>query len=203
MEPVTGSIGERVAAVRKRRGLSQRALSARLEELGHKIAPSGIAKIESDDPAARRGVDVDDLVALAVALNVSPARLLLPDSAGDEEVALTPARSAPAWAAWAWAEGRAPLPTRSLEEELNTDEEVRAYELERPAELIRREEHPAARAARDLFWRVQRVVHHATKPKPKKKSDVGFATTIQSARRALDRVVAELDDMEEERRGNR
>lgn len=49
-----------------------RALSQRLSELGHPLLPSGITKIEQ----GKRGVDVDDLVALARALEVRPEQLL-------------------------------------------------------------------------------------------------------------------------------
>lgn len=75
-----GPVGLRVAENLKRlRGrVPVRELSARLEALGRPILPSGITKIEQGS----RRVDVDDLVALAQALEVSPMRLLLP-AAGD------------------------------------------------------------------------------------------------------------------------
>ena len=51
------------------------------------------------------------LVALAIELGVNPSALLLPRSCtADEPVDLTPAVLVPAWAAWAWADGRLPLP---------------------------------------------------------------------------------------------
>ena len=53
--------------------MTVRDLSAKLEELGRPILPSGITKIEQ---GARR-VDADDLIAIATALEVSPTRLLL------------------------------------------------------------------------------------------------------------------------------
>jgi len=85
---VQGQVGRttagQVRAVRNRRQLSQRALSARLTELGRPLVPSAVAKIETGE----RRVDVDDLIALALALEVSPARLLLPDHAGDEPVGI-------------------------------------------------------------------------------------------------------------------
>jgi transcriptional regulator with XRE-family HTH domain len=71
-----GPIGEKVranvAAVRKRRGLVLRDLSEKMTEIGHPMAHNTINEIER---GARR-VDVDDLVALAVALDVSPTELL-------------------------------------------------------------------------------------------------------------------------------
>ncbi|MGW3486515.1 helix-turn-helix domain-containing protein [Streptomyces sp. NPDC001054] len=72
--PKVGKIGQRVAAevARLRGRVTVRELSARLEELGRPILPSGISKIEH----GLRRVDVDDLVALAMALEVTPNRLL-------------------------------------------------------------------------------------------------------------------------------
>ena len=74
-----GPTGERVAANLKRlRGrIPVRELAARLRDVGRPIAPSGITKIEQ----GTRRVDVDDLVGLAAALEVSPNQLLVdPDS---------------------------------------------------------------------------------------------------------------------------
>jgi transcriptional regulator with XRE-family HTH domain len=53
------------------------------EEIGRPIPELGLRRIESGD----RRVDVDDLMALAAALDVSPATLLMPDDCrrmGDE-----------------------------------------------------------------------------------------------------------------------
>jgi len=51
-------------------------LSAKMSELGRSIPPLGIHRIESGE----RRVDVDDLMAFAVALKVSPVSLLMPAS---------------------------------------------------------------------------------------------------------------------------
>lgn len=108
-----GPTGERLRAqlvrLRDDRRLSLAQLSQRLTELGHPIAPNGLSRIEQGE----RRVDVDDLVALAVALDVSPAALLLPADSDDQEnttVALTSAMSAPWVLAWRWAHGQVPLP---------------------------------------------------------------------------------------------
>ncbi len=59
----------------------------------------------------QRRVDVDDLVALAVALDVSPNRLLLPVTANrNTEFALTPNADTTKAAAWSWATGDRELP---------------------------------------------------------------------------------------------
>jgi hypothetical protein len=79
---------------------------------------SALSKVEN----ATRRVTVDELVDLAVALNVSPNRLLLPGDIEPAEVAahletdqeplaLTPSLTVEPTAAWAWAAGDEPLPT--------------------------------------------------------------------------------------------
>jgi transcriptional regulator with XRE-family HTH domain len=107
-----GPVGERVADnLRELRGharLSVRALSKRLEILGQPIAPSAITKIEK----GKRRVDVDELVALALALNVTPNRLLLAGRADEEPIELSPSVAEPAVGAWRWAGGE--LPFRDL-----------------------------------------------------------------------------------------
>jgi transcriptional regulator with XRE-family HTH domain len=67
-----GQVAAAVAAHRQRRGLDQAALAAAVTAAGRPMSASVLGKIES---AARR-VDVDDLVALAAALDVEPAQLL-------------------------------------------------------------------------------------------------------------------------------
>lgn len=73
-----GSTGEvvraNVARIRKRQGLTLRDVSDRLAENGWPMAHNTVSEVER---GARR-VDVDDLVALAAALEVSPSTLLLP-----------------------------------------------------------------------------------------------------------------------------
>jgi transcriptional regulator with XRE-family HTH domain len=84
-EPKVGPVGQQVAenikGSRTRAGMSVRGLSAKLEELGRPILPSGITKIEQGG----RRVDADDLVAIATALDVSPTRLLLHGGLGAEK----------------------------------------------------------------------------------------------------------------------
>ncbi len=54
--------------------MSYAELSRRPEELGRPIPPLGLTRIRD----GKRRIDVDDLIALALALDVSPAVLLLP-----------------------------------------------------------------------------------------------------------------------------
>jgi transcriptional regulator with XRE-family HTH domain len=105
-----GPTGQRVQAnlseLRDLRRISLRALADRLERLGHPVLASGLSKIELGD----RRADVDDLMALAIALDVAPNRLLLTGKASDEKISLTPEAEANQRTAWRWATGDAALP---------------------------------------------------------------------------------------------
>jgi transcriptional regulator with XRE-family HTH domain len=106
-----GASGRRVAAniekLREDRHLNQEQLAERVQNLGRPMTRQAISKVEGLD----RRVDVDDLVALATALDVSPNRLLLPDSAGQDEVELLPNVIVRSLDAWHWAAGEEPLPS--------------------------------------------------------------------------------------------
>lgn len=104
--PTAQRVRTNLAELRERRGVSLRTLSKRLERLGHPLLASGLSKIET---GARRA-DVDDLTALAIALDVSPNRLLLPGTAGKKKVELTSEAEATEVTAWRWATGEAALP---------------------------------------------------------------------------------------------
>jgi transcriptional regulator with XRE-family HTH domain len=108
-----GAVGRRVAenleSLRGDRRLSQTDLSALLTRLGRQMSAYSISKIETTD----RRIDVDDLVALAVALDSTPNRLLLPGNASEtDEVELTPEVRVAAIDAWKWSAGEGPLPIR-------------------------------------------------------------------------------------------
>jgi 8-oxo-dGTP pyrophosphatase MutT (NUDIX family) len=94
--------------LREDRRLSYRELSDELTRLGRPIPTLGLSRIERGE----RRVDADDLVALALALGVNPSALLLPrDVRPDALVTLTDSQRASASDAWAWADGRRPLPS--------------------------------------------------------------------------------------------
>ncbi|MHA6761806.1 helix-turn-helix domain-containing protein [Streptacidiphilus sp. PAMC 29251] len=103
---VSGPTSRRVAAnierLRKARQLHQKDLSALLAGVGRPMLPTVISKMERGE----RRIDVDDLVALALALNVSPSTLLLPPTSGSDPVALTERCSVSSRTAWNWAEGQ-------------------------------------------------------------------------------------------------
>lgn len=102
--PVSRYVADNLVRLRMDRSLSTTRLSAALKEIGHSIPATGITRIEK----GQRRVDVDDLVALAVVLKVSPTALLLPPSLLGE-VELAPRRSVNAIEAWTWAMSRYPL----------------------------------------------------------------------------------------------
>jgi transcriptional regulator with XRE-family HTH domain len=107
-----GPSSERVAAnirrIRRACEVTTAALSQRLAAIGHPIADTGITKTEKGD----RRIDVDDLVALALALGVTPNTLLLPqmDYLGTSDThLLTPNVGGTAERLWQWAQGERPV----------------------------------------------------------------------------------------------
>jgi transcriptional regulator with XRE-family HTH domain len=102
-EPEFGATAAAVAAnitrLRESGGLQYTGLSARLAELGWSLSPVALRRIEQGD----RRVTVDDLVALAVALEVSPETLLMPYAENaDDEVQITGWEPMDAASAWRW-----------------------------------------------------------------------------------------------------
>jgi hypothetical protein len=83
-------------------------LSRELTKAGRDIPPLGLGRIES----CTRRVDVDDLTALAVVFEVSPASLLMPTTyEGESEdcVQLTGTEMIPGQRIWSWLTGSYPL----------------------------------------------------------------------------------------------
>lgn len=102
--PTGRTVAANIARIRNAVGLSTAKLSARLAELGRPIAASAITKIEGGS----RRVDVDDLMAIAVAFDVPLAALCLPPSL-DGSFLLLDGFGDTATTIWDWAEGVAPL----------------------------------------------------------------------------------------------
>jgi transcriptional regulator with XRE-family HTH domain len=123
-----GPTGERVIAnvklLRQAKGMTYKQLSERLEILGRPIPVLGLSRLERGE----RRVDVDDLVAIALALEVTPNRLMMPDidlrSAAIDH-ALTSSIAGKPQDLWIWAQGEQPLGT--------------------PLEPLKVEEHPGDR----------------------------------------------------------
>lgn len=107
--PIGDSVALSLAALRASAGLRLEGLADLLAELGRRIAPDSLRNSEQTNGPRRRRIDVDDLVALALALNVSPARLLLPRGDNGQPVQLTPTVAVSWRDAWRWAAGDAPL----------------------------------------------------------------------------------------------
>jgi 8-oxo-dGTP pyrophosphatase MutT (NUDIX family)/transcriptional regulator with XRE-family HTH domain len=90
----------------KQRKLTYREVSDRLKQIGRPIPTLGLSRISK----GTRRVDVDDLIALAIVLEVSPAALVLPrDTGAYDEIELTSDVRATARAAWEWSAGTFPL----------------------------------------------------------------------------------------------
>jgi transcriptional regulator with XRE-family HTH domain len=105
LRPLTRLVGENLARWRKERRLSLAQLSARVGDLGVPINLNSLNKIEH----ANRGIDLDELVALARALNVSPLVLVFP--LGRERVVeVLPGTDVDTWAAVQWFTGEGPFP---------------------------------------------------------------------------------------------
>jgi transcriptional regulator with XRE-family HTH domain len=106
--PVGGYVIQNLTEIRAARRLTYKQLADQLEQLGRPIPTLGLSRIEKGN----RRVDVDDLVALAIALGVNPNALLLPrDHKPEQAVDLAARRaSVPAAVAWRWADGHMPLP---------------------------------------------------------------------------------------------
>lgn len=108
--PVSRRVADNIRELRRKRGLTLQELSEQLTAAGRPIVPSGVGKIEQVKSEGARRVDVDDLVALALALDVSPVRLLLPATADeDEAVELTEQVKVSKRGAWQWARGEKSL----------------------------------------------------------------------------------------------
>jgi transcriptional regulator with XRE-family HTH domain len=107
--PSSVRVRQNLLRLRRQRGVSAAELSRRVAELGQPILDTAIIKIEKGD----RRVDVDDLVALAAALDVSPNALLLPEmpipAPNGGTVSLTPEQDGHPRDLWAWATGELPL----------------------------------------------------------------------------------------------
>lgn len=99
-------VAANVREIRKARRLDLSDVSDRLDRVGQPISVSGLSKLETGS----RRVAVDDLVALALVLDVTPSRLLLTATASaDAKVQLAPNMALPEIAAWQWASGEASI----------------------------------------------------------------------------------------------
>lgn len=167
--PTADQVAKNIKRIRNARQLDQKAVSARLAEVGRPMLPTVVSKIERGE----RRIDVDDLIAFALALNVAPVALLLPPKWNDDRVPLTPDVSLTARTAWLWAEGRSPAndwATGAVQATADYDEAEDAHEREffkqreeyesltHPPERRRAAQHPANAAADTTSAMVGRLV---------------------------------------------
>lgn len=83
---VSAAVGQRVADVRRERGMSVRELSDQLTALGHPVNRSSLSQLE----LGNRGVSLPDLLAIATALDVSPVLLLVDPESRQPSVPFVP-----------------------------------------------------------------------------------------------------------------
>jgi transcriptional regulator with XRE-family HTH domain len=107
------AVRKNIRRIRDDKGISAPELSSRLKALDRPIPPLGINRIEGGD----RRVDVDDLMAFAAALEVSPITLLMPlvVQANDRVPITGFGDELFADAVWNWLTADGPLP-RTYEE---------------------------------------------------------------------------------------
>lgn len=102
--PTGSRLAENLKAIRERMPLTTEQLAERVTDLGRPMRANTITKIEK----GQRRVDIDDAVALAVALRVNLSTLTLPYTTKGM-VQLTEGTTVPAADAWDWSDGRRPL----------------------------------------------------------------------------------------------
>lgn len=121
----TDLVRKHMREIRKRRGWSAHDLADKCLELDPDTAlnRSVIANLES----GRRGsVSVDEVVLLALALDVAPTHLTVPAEGGPEGMRLTDDATVPCWKAWRWYVGLAPL---GVQDELAYEHEQRQHQI--------------------------------------------------------------------------
>lgn len=124
-----GPVGERVAENVKRlraaRNLDLADLSLRLGELGRPIGVPALSRIEN----GQRRIDASDLVALAVALRVTPNALMFGTETflGPRELTLTPKFSVDLQRVWSWADGEFPIEPATAREQLDFQRQARPH----------------------------------------------------------------------------
>lgn len=192
-----GPIGVRVAAnvrrLREAKGWSLQDLADALEQIGHPIPRSGLGKLE----LRSRRVDVDALVALALALDVNPSALLLPSVIDASELLLTSSVAVSPSAAWEWVDGTFSLASSAVVQravDTGTGGQVDVDELNasnddfrrrvRPRGPITSESHPAVRAATELLDRVKGFVHDP------------LTTPVRRVRTRITELTEEIDAIE-------
>lgn len=113
--PAGDVLRQNLRRIRSGKGISYATLAARLAHTGLPVHPVGLSRSER----GTRPVDVDELVAIAVVLDVSPVDLLIPGPVHDDMPwQATPRLRVQAGRARAWIGGRATLTPVTSQEQL-------------------------------------------------------------------------------------
>lgn len=161
--PISERVSENIERFRKLRGLSQAQLANKLTKAGRPMLDTAVSKMER----GVRRVDVDDLVALALALDISPVALLMPPTADRAKVSLTDKFEVSSQFAWLWAAGEAPASDFLLD----------------PVNEHTEEEHEA-------YWAARQDFVAASHPEGRFAPGQTFARTFGSLRAEIDRLFA-------------
>lgn len=105
-ERLVNVIAGEIKRYRDERGMSAQQLADRCDALGHPIARSVLANLES---GRRESVSVPELFVLAQALDVPPLKLVLPLGRMDE-IEILPGNEVATGDAFRWLVGESPLP---------------------------------------------------------------------------------------------
>jgi transcriptional regulator with XRE-family HTH domain len=164
MDRASTVVAKQVVAIRKRREWTQADLADRLAEIGYTMTRSVLAKVEAGH---RQGVGINDVLALAAALGVSPVHLFIPYERS-HQIEITSERRVSALAARRWVHGWSPLPKSDTAEVQQYFSELPSYEwwIQRNFQVRRlgvlfeelalaAEDHPSLRdEADDLYERL-------------------------------------------------
>lgn len=121
--PIGRLVAENVQDLRERSRLKQADVVERLSEQGVKMLKTTLSKIEN----GQRSITVDELVALAYVLEVSPLVLLLPRENVSYQV--TPEETASARLVYEWMIGELRPPFPWPEDEIADEDRARAWSL--------------------------------------------------------------------------
>ncbi|MGC9381520.1 helix-turn-helix domain-containing protein [Streptomyces sp. MH13] len=123
----------RVKELRGRKGWSGAELGAQLDALGVSWNRSVVANFES---GRRPAVSVQELLALALVLDVAPVNLLVPLDSMPYRVTLKNTEPQDSVAVWRWMKGEQPLPGTATASARTFYAEVPAAEIERRGHVV-------------------------------------------------------------------
>jgi len=116
---LAGRVGDAVKRRRKALGLTAVQLADKTRDLSYPITRVAITKIETNKRAGK--LDIAEVLVLAVALEIPPALLLVPEFPGDPSVEMLPNYRASPPAIVRWLCGESPLPMQVHADETTGD----------------------------------------------------------------------------------